>query len=414
MLDENAPYQQIDAPWMRDPAAWRVMDALNRDGVQALFVGGCVRDAVLGRTLGDMDIATVHTPVEATALLEAAGLKVVPTGIDHGTLTAVAEGRPFEVTTLRRDVETFGRRATVAFTKDWKEDAERRDFTINTLLADMDGKVFDPLGRGLEDAKAGRILFVGDPETRIAEDYLRILRFFRFHTHYGRGEPDAAALRACKKMASHLGGLSRERVTAEFLRILAAENPADIVETMISCNCTMDLVGPDYTAARLVRLADLQSLYNAPDIWSRLLVLTGQGDDRMQVLRNRLILAKRDYDRIQDIKKAANELLAPSQAVVKKAVYLYGNDIALHALLFTASAGTAVPDNVIAIARTWQAPVFPLSGTDLKQTGIPEGPELGRILKETECWWIAQDYLPNKTACLKQAGVVASGQKGPI
>ncbi len=396
-MDRSDAVMTLDAPgWSQDPAARLVMSVLNGDGPgpRALFVGGSVRDAVLGRAVGDIDIATLHTPDRVIDLMSAKGIKTVPTGIDHGTVTAVVDGRPFEITTLRRDVETFGRRATIAFTEDWRQDAERRDFTMNTLLADREGRVYDPLGQGLDDLKAGRVVFVGDPATRIAEDYLRILRFFRFHAAYGRGIPDAAALNACKAMAGHLSGLSRERVTAEFMRILMTEDPAGIVETMLSCDCTMDLVAPGYTTARLARLAGLQRLYDAPEVLTRLLVLAGTGPDRLEIVRSRLILAKRDWNRLEEIEKSANGLIATSQALVKKAIYLYGNDVILHALLFIASEN-AVPEDAIVTARTWQAPVFPLTGDDLKQAGILQGEELGRLLKEIENWWIKKDFQPN-------------------
>ena len=183
-----------DQDWLADPALHRVFEAL--DG-QARVVGGCVRNALMGFPIDDVDVATPLTPDAVTERLKAAGLKAVPTGIEHGTITAVADRRPFEITTLRRDVTTDGRNATVAFTDDWSEDAGRRDFRLNALYADLDGTIFDPPGQGIADAEAGRIVFVGDPETRIREDYLRILRFFRFFAWYGRGEPDAAGLRAC-------------------------------------------------------------------------------------------------------------------------------------------------------------------------------------------------------------------------
>src|SRR5690606_24771193 len=204
-----------DQPWLDAAATRRVMAALEAAGGPgcARFVGGCVRNALIGQPVDDVDIATTLRPEQTEQAIRAAGLKAVPTGVAHGTVTAIAERRPFEITTLRRDVSTDGRNATVAFTDDWAEDAARRDFRLNALYADADGRVFDPTGHGVEDARAGRIVFVGEPETRIREDFLRVLRFFRFHAWYGKGEPDAAGLAACRALASGMSRLSAERVS---------------------------------------------------------------------------------------------------------------------------------------------------------------------------------------------------------
>ena len=197
-------------PWMTAPATRAVLDALTAAGgpEAARFVGGCVRDTLSGHPVGDIDIATALTPDQVIAALKAAGLKAVPTGVDHGTVTAVSQGKPFEVTTLRRDVETDGRRAVVAFTDDWAEDAQRRDFRLNALYADAEGRLFDPTGEGVADAKAGRIVFIGDAETRIREDALRILRFFRFQAWFGKGEPDGPSLAACERLKAVAQGMA--------------------------------------------------------------------------------------------------------------------------------------------------------------------------------------------------------------
>jgi poly(A) polymerase len=210
----------------------------------ARFVGGCVRNALIGAPVADIDIATTLEPEETDRAIRAAGLKAVPTGIAHGTVTAVSAHQPFEITTLRRDVTTDGRNATVAFTDDWAEDAARRDFRLNALYADGEGRVFDPTGEGVSDAVAGRIVFVGDPETRIREDYLRILRFFRFFAWYGRGEPDAAALAACGALAPGMTRLSAERVSKELMTLLAAPDPREAMAAMSAaskfCICVVD------------------------------------------------------------------------------------------------------------------------------------------------------------------------------
>ena len=225
-------------PWMQDDATQKVMHILNnavgdsQDSPQALFVGGSVRNWLLKQSVEDIDIATKLVPKEVVEKLKAGNIKVIPTGIDHGTVTAVIEGKHFEITTLRHDVETDGRHAKVGFTQSWLEDAKRRDFTMNTLLADIEGNIYDPLGCGVEDAKAGHVVFVGDASVRIKEDYLRILRFFRFHAYYGRGDMDVAALEACRGAADNISTLSRERITQELLKILSVEDPTEILSVM--------------------------------------------------------------------------------------------------------------------------------------------------------------------------------------
>ena len=246
------PAKHVEVPsWVTAQETQDIMRALNTGAVPgALFVGGCVRNLLLSRPVTDIDIATTHKPAESQALLEAAGIKVIPTGIDHGTVTAVIGQRSFEVTSLRRDVETDGRRAVVAFTTDWLEDAQRRDFTMNTLLMGSDGAVYDPLGRGLTDLEAGRVIFVGEAGARIAEDLLRILRFFRFHAYYGSGAPDTAALQACQNAAGSIAELSRERVTQEFFKILEAPGAGDVLALMLEHDVLRDMLEPsqDYFA----------------------------------------------------------------------------------------------------------------------------------------------------------------------
>jgi poly(A) polymerase len=221
---------------MTRPATVAVMQALEAKGGSgsARFVGGSVRNTILKKPVDDVDIATTLTPDAVTEALDAAGLRSVPTGVDHGTVTAISEGLPFEITTLRRDVATDGRRAVVAFTQSWEEDAQRRDFRLNALYADRSGAIFDPTGQGLADARAGKIVFVGDPMTRIREDYLRILRYFRFHAWYGKGEPDRAGLAACEAGRARLADCSAERVAKEMLKLLAADDPRPALRLMAS------------------------------------------------------------------------------------------------------------------------------------------------------------------------------------
>jgi poly(A) polymerase len=226
------PSDRLDPqPWMTAPETVAVMAALSAAGGEARFVGGCVRDALVGRKVRDVDIATHEPPERVLNLLARAGIKAIPTGIKHGTVTAVIGARHFEITTLRRDVETYGRHAKVEYTDDWQADAARRDFTMNALFCGADGSIYDPFG-GAADLRAQRVRFVGDPEARIREDVLRLLRFFRFHAHYGKPPPDAAALAACRSLAHLLPTLSGERICAETLKLLSAPEPADVIDLM--------------------------------------------------------------------------------------------------------------------------------------------------------------------------------------
>ncbi len=239
-----------DQPWLTRPATRAVIAALEAAGGPGCvrFVGGCVRNSLVGQGIDDIDLATRLLPVQTMAALKAAGLKVVPTGIDHGTVTAISQRIPYEITTLRRDVSTDGRNATVAFTDDWAEDAARRDFRLNALYCDAEGVIFDPTGAGVEDALAGRIVFVGDAATRIREDYLRILRFFRFYAWYGRAEPDAEGLAACAAEAEGMGRLSAERVSKELLKLLAAPDPRRAVRAMAESGVLARVIAPELSA----------------------------------------------------------------------------------------------------------------------------------------------------------------------
>ena len=293
---------------MEAQATRAVMAALQAEGGvgAARYVGGCVRDTLLrlpaamappaaGDAVLDIDIATPLAPPRVIAALERAGLKAVPTGIAHGTVTAVSQGRPFEITTLRRDVQTNGRHAVVAFTDDWAQDAARRDFRLNALYAEPDGRLHDPIGGGIADALAGRVAFVGDAATRIAEDYLRILRFFRFQAWYGRGEPDAAGLAACAALADGLAGLSAERVAKELLKLLAAPDPLPALSAMVACG-VLQRLPLQAEVERLARLRALEDALGLPaDPILRLAALS-RGDPL--TLARRLRLSNADRDRL--------------------------------------------------------------------------------------------------------------------
>jgi poly(A) polymerase len=385
---------QVLAPqeWMKDSRTRAVMDAL---GNRALFVGGCVRNAVLAEVIGDIDLATPLTPQEVTQKLEAAGIKVVPTGIDHGTVTGVVEGKPFEITTLRRDVETDGRRAVVAYTEDWREDAQRRDFTMNTLLADIEGNVYDPLGTGLADLQARRVVFVGDPAARIAEDTLRILRFFRFHAFYGRGAPDPAALAACKNAADKISSLSKERITQEFFKILSAQNPQEILALMFEHAVLVEFETPLYDPALMQRFCDLQRHFSLPSLPARLRVLAGLDSQGSQAFERFLIIPKAFKTEMDGVRSVLALPELTNDHAVKVAVYKFGRAAAAQALMIELAQNCVAEDfapKALEIIQKWEIPVFPVSGEDLIREGFKPGPDLGAELTRREEAWIAGGF----------------------
>lgn len=407
MSDLKSVKQIEPQEWMISSQTNAVMAALN-DGaaeVMALFVGGCVRNVVLGEEVKDIDIATRWLPEEAAEKLQNVGAKVIPTGIEHGTVTAVFEDQTFEITTLRKDVETDGRHAVVAFSQDWAEDAQRRDFTMNTLLADQAGNIYDPTGRGLEDLEARCVVFVGDPGQRIAEDYLRILRFFRFHALYGQGDPDAESLKACRAAADKISGLSKERITQEFFKIMSVDRPVDVLEIMFENGVLSEFCFSEYRPELLKYFCEFQLRYGLGFLASRLLVLAGIKEENMQAMEKFLLIPKvfqKDMQAISQI-LALDDL--SNDHAVRVAVYKYGRVPTAQALIIE-----LVQDRVmngyaptaLEIIQNWDIPNFPVSGEDLMKAGIKEGPALGQKLQEIEEWWIRQDFMPDHRSCLKE------------
>ena len=385
--------QLDDQPWLTASATRAVMAALEAVGGPgcARFVGGCVRNALIGAPVADIDIATTLKPEETDRAIRAAGLKAVPTGIAHGTVTAVAERQPFEITTLRRDVSTDGRNATVAFTDDWAEDAARRDFRLNALYADGEGRVFDPTGEGVADAAAGRIIFVGDPETRIREDYLRILRFFRFFAWYGRGELDAAALVACRALASGMTRLSAERVSKELMTLLAAADPRLAMIAMAEAGVLAQIL-PEAILSPLLGAAVDLSL----DPVVRLMTLLPSDERLVRDASTRLRLPNSTRDRLIAAAVAAPDVdVAMSDVAVRAAVYRHGLRAVTDALYrrWTESpVDDARARRLLALAGGWTRPSMPVGGRDLARMGIEPGPETGRLLKAFEDRWIADDF----------------------
>lgn len=410
-------------PWMAARETRAVIEALRAGGAEVRFVGGCVRDALLGRVVTDLDLATPDPPERVMALLEKAGLRAVPTGIAHGTVTAVAGGRPFEVTTLRRDVETFGRRARVAFTDDWEADAARRDFTINAMSLSPEGELFDPFG-GADDLAQGRVRFVGDPATRIAEDHLRILRFFRFYAHYGRPPPDAAALAACAEGARLIEKLSAERVRNEMLRILAAPDPVAVLALMRDAGVLAVVLPEADELDPLGLLADLEEAQ--PDALRRLaLLLRGAADPAAAAaaLARRWRLSRAQGSRLCALAPPRPEITPRLELRAQRArLYAEGperfRDLVLMAWAERRHAfGESAADDatfgaMLAEAERWRPKGLPVSGADAKRLGVGAGPRLGALLKAVEAWWVAQDFAPDRKACLAKLEELA-GTRGP-
>ena len=394
-------------PWMTAAATRAVLAALGAAGAQPRFVGGCVRDAVLGRPVTDVDIATTDPPEQVVALIERAGLKAVPTGLAHGTVTAIARGRPFEVTSLRIDVETYGRHAKVAFTDDWQADAARRDLTINALSCTPDGRIFDYFG-GLDDLRSGRVRFVGDPRARIREDYLRLLRFFRFHAHYGRGAPDPDGLAAAGELAPEAANLSGERVRAELLRLLAAPDPIPVL-TVMAARGVLGVFLPDARdPTALAALRAIEPDWAAPDAVLRLAALLPPDPAVGRKVAERLRLSRAEQARLV-------ALLEPSEAVRG------GDEKALRAALYRRGAAILADqwrlawarlgpderrarrealDAALAVAAGWRPRPFPLKGRDATARGVPAGPRVGQLLAAVEAWWVAEDFAPDRAQCL--------------
>ncbi len=376
------------------------MRALKADGGDARFVGGAVRNALLGEKVSDVDIATPLNPDAVMARLRKAGLGAVPTGIDHGTVTAIANGKPYEVTTLRRDVATDGRRAIVAFTTDWKEDAARRDFTMNALYADEAGAIFDYFG-GLADLAARRVRFVGDASTRIKEDYLRILRLFRFHAWYGSGDIDADALAAASAEKAGLKTLSGERVQKELLRLLEAKDPVPVLRTMEAAGILREILPDD---VRLDRLQYLAGIGEADGVL-RLAAMLSDNFDANEVA-GALRLSNFDRERLADaaVRDARIDAgLSPEGA--RRLLYRLGkNRFRDSVLLNWATSGAGSNDArlrvLLALADGWRKPEFPLSGKDAMAAGIEEGPKIGVLLRDIEQYWIDSDFTPDRTVLL--------------
>ena len=415
----------VHAPWMAAPSTRAVIDALTAGGADVRFVGGCVRDALLGRESNDIDIGTPDPPERVLALLKDAGIetRTVPRGIAHGTVTALADSSRYEITTLRRDEHTDGRHAEVAFTDDWREDAARRDFTINSMSAGPDGALHDYFG-GQADLEAGRVNFVGDPDTRIAEDHLRILRFFRFHAWYGKGEPDAAALAACKAAAhtiplfssnevNAVPRLSFERAQKEFLKLLEAPNPTPSVRAMWDTGVLARLLPVTRRPERLARLVEIERSVASAEPMRRLAALNldtheDNSDSRVdtRLIAGDWLRTGVDTGRLFSIASEATSLPASlDRRVQRLRIHQSGKEYFRDVVLLAWTRDTENETAWRAMLETieqWKEPTFQVTGEDVLALGISEGPEVGRLLEAVEDWWIEQDFAPDRAALLKK------------
>ncbi|WP_084418070.1 CCA tRNA nucleotidyltransferase [Henriciella litoralis] len=383
--------------WIGAPETRAVMAALNGAGAgESRFVGGCVRNSLMGRPVDDVDIATQLTPDAVLYALKEAGIRAIPTGIDHGTVTAIVDGKPYEITTLRRDVETDGRRAVVAFTEDWAEDAARRDFRLNAIYADISGKLFDPTGGGIADAADGRIIFIGDADTRLREDYLRILRFFRFNAWYG-AEMDAEGLAACERQKAGLAKIAAERIWKELHKMLAAPEPVQAVTAMAECGVLEQILPVTDGVDGLHDLVVSERLCGVlPDPVLRLMSLLPRTAQAVIDTSKALRLSNADTARL--VAWAADNLTDVTKfngRALRYALYFHGKQAVVDRALLS---GADVRD-LLAATRAWKRPEFPIGGDDALAAGL-EGKAIGEALRALELWWMEEDFLPERDALL--------------
>jgi poly(A) polymerase len=393
MPTRNVP-SLADETWLQEPRLQKVLATLNVGG-ETRVAGGAVRNALLGVAVADIDLATTLLPAEVMSLAKAAGFGVHPTGLEHGTVTLTNNGAAFEVTTLRRDVETDGRRAVVSFTTDWAEDAVRRDFTINAMYCDGIGKIYD-FTNGYDDILKRKVRFVGDASARIREDYLRILRFFRFHAYFGKGSPDVPGFNACVKLKSGLKKLSAERVRQELLKLLVAPHAVRTLKRMAEAGI-LKIVLPHTDDWRVLgRLPD--------DAILRLAVLSL----KPLALKETLRLSNADAARLLSMVAAptVSPALLPSEQ--RRMLYQLGPQVWRDTVLLSAARSRARLDDaawraLLDLPQNWDIPAFPVKGNDLLQTGFAAGPKLGQLLTALEDWWLANDFNPSRDDLIARA-----------
>jgi poly(A) polymerase len=396
-----------DRSWLDGQETRTLIAAFDAAGLDLRFVGGVVRDALLGRSISDIDLATPARPDDIIRAVSAAGLKAVPTGIAHGTVTALVGKRHFEITTLRRDIETDGRHAVVVFTDDWREDASRRDFTMNALYADRDGTITDFFG-GVSDGKAGLVRFIGEPSKRIAEDALRILRFFRFHAWYGAGEMDADGMAACAAHAPMIDRLSGERVRDEVFKLLRAPDPVPVWRAMLAAGIAAHIAPSATEIESLKRLivAERELGLDANPL-RRFAALIGTAlADEAVGLKARLKLSNADAEYLAALPALAERLNLIERGEFARALYgAHSSWVRDAALLVNICSGKPEMSILVALQdfiATWREPLFPLTGDDLTARGLREGPQIGRLLSRMEDWWLAAGLAPNRHESLAE------------
>ena len=403
------------AGWFKGKETQALMQALEAARPNgSRFVGGCVRNTLMGREVDDIDIATQLTPDRVTEIAQKARFAAHPTGIEHGTVTVVVNHKPFEVTTLRRDVSTDGRRATVAFTESWEEDAERRDFRLNALYADATGQIHDPTGGGLDDARAGRVIFIGDAHTRLREDHLRILRFFRFNAWYVKGPLDPHGIAACADMVAGLDALSVERIWKEVKKLLAAPDPRAAWEGLTAIEARARALPEMANETRLDALVTLEADLMLPvDAMTRVAAaLTDQ--ESAKALARRLKLSNEERDRLvaalgDDMKLTSYMSLRE----MRRAIYKLGNEAFRdRVMLAWAGAGGEKAQQwraLVAHGQMWNPPKLPLSGDEVMAAGVPAGPKVGLVMREVEDWWIDADFPDDKLSVIERLKAVVQG-----
>jgi poly(A) polymerase len=392
-----------DAPWLRNGEVARLLAALGCDGEEARVVGGAVRNALLRLSVDEIDVATTALPEEVVRRVEAAGWKAIPTGIDHGTVTVIIDGKPFEVTTLRQDVETYGRKAKVVFGRDWRTDAERRDFTINALSATADGRIYDYVG-GVADIAARRVRFIGEPATRIAEDYLRILRFFRFHAWYGQGHPDAAGLHACILARAGLETLSSERVRMELLKLLLAPHATPTLAVMAETGILGAVLGGVPLLASFENAVKAEAAMGfSADAVRRLGALAVTVKEDGERLGQRLRLSNAEAERLVALEHWWRVLPAAGEQAAHALLYHLGPQSFTDRVLiaWSRSAGGAADrawHELANLPQRWTPPKFPLKAANFLDRGLAAGPALGAAMRAAEGAWIAADFPAERDA----------------
>lgn len=411
--------------WLTCAETKAIVAALTADGTEVRFVGGCVRDSIAKRPIKDIDIATPSSPDDVVRLLADAGIRSIPTGIAHGTVTALVGSQSFEITTLRKDIETDGRHAQVEFTDDWLEDAKRRDFTINAMSCSPDGDVYDPFD-GMPDLAHGRIRFIGLASERVQEDYLRILRYFRFHGDYGRPPANVDAKSACRTYAAKLKTLSAERIRDEFLRIIMVPDPAEICLMMRGLGVLQEILPEAVNVARLRSVAWLANRALpadtvTPEPIRRLAALLDPkvGEQGALDVAQRLKLSNKATDQLATLAAPPVTVTpeVPDQELRRLCQRLGGETIRDIALLTWSGEIALTPrlppartqgwKATIDLADAWQDRVFPLKGRDVLDLGVPPGPAVGTHLETVKAWWESEDFAPDRAACLAKLKSVA-------